>query len=151
METRAESPVLRRFAEVLLRSPRYLLLAANLGRDGRLSPSQRAAAAAAGGYALLPLDLLPGFIPVLGQLDDLTVMLGGLRAVLRGIPPAVAAEHLARAGLTADRLDADLAIVGDTARWLARGGARIAARAARMAGSAVARGWRTLIWRRSGR
>ena len=127
MRAVVNTPTLRRFAEVLLRSPRYLHLAANLARDERLPPASRAAATAAAGYALLPVDLLPGFIPVLGQLDDLTVMIGGLRAVLRGIRRRSRRSTSPRAGLTAERLDADLAIVGETARWLARGGVRLAA------------------------
>jgi uncharacterized membrane protein YkvA (DUF1232 family) len=113
----------------LLRTPRYAALAASLASDGRLSGKQRAGAVAAFGYALLPVDLLPGFIPVVGQLDDLAVMIGGLRAVLRGVAPEVQTEHLERAGLSLATLDADLAAVRDTAWWLGRSGARLIGRA----------------------
>jgi uncharacterized membrane protein YkvA (DUF1232 family) len=130
-DTLASRPVLRRFAEVLLRTPRYAVLATNLARDARLTKGQKAGAAASLGYVFLPVDLLPGFIPVVGQLDDLAVLLGGLRAVLRRLPPEIGREHLARANLTAETLDADLATVGDTARWLGRGGVSLLARAVR--------------------
>lgn len=137
METRPGSAVLGRFAKVLLRTPKYGLLAAVLARDPRLSAGQRAGAAGALGYALLPVDLLPGIIPVVGQLDDLTVLIGGLRAVLRGCPNGVASEHLSRAGLTFEVLDADLATIRDTARWLGRQGASLLRRAARVSSRLV--------------
>ena len=42
-------------------------------------------------YLLSPIDLVPGIIPLLGQLDDLFVMLGALRFTLNHIDPAIAA------------------------------------------------------------
>lgn len=116
---------LARFATVLLRTPRYALLAANLVRDDRINSRQKVGAAASLGYALLPFDLLPGFIPIVGQLDDMAIMIGGLRSVLRGCSPEVRTDHLARAGLTLNTIDADLAAVRDIAWWLAKRGARL--------------------------
>ena len=115
--------VLRRFGGVLLRVPRYALLAANLTRDGRLSRKQRLGALACMGYVLSPIDLVPGVIPVLGQLDDLTVLIGGLKLVLRTVPPDLGIEQLRRAGLTARDVDADLSAIGETVAWLAQQGA----------------------------
>ena len=121
--------VLGRFAGALLHTPKYAVLAAGLARDGRLSPAQRAAAVASFGYAVLPFDLLPGIIPIVGQMDDLVVMIGGLRAVLRGAEQEVRTEHLAGAGLTLETMDADLRAVSSTAWWLGRKGARFVGRA----------------------
>ena len=118
----AAQHVLRRFGGVLIRSPRYALLATNLARDGRLSRGQRLGALACLGYVLSPIDLVPGIIPVLGQLDDLTVLIGGLKLVLRSLPPRLGIEQLKRAGLTARDVDSDLATVGETAAWLGRRG-----------------------------
>lgn len=128
---------LRRFAVVIFRTPRYAGLAANLARDGRLSVAQKAGAGSSLGYAVLPFDLLPGIIPVAGQLDDLTVLIGGLRAVLRSCPLEVADDHLARSGLTFEIMDADLATVRDTALWLGRRGARLLGEAARASAGLV--------------
>ena len=43
-------------------------------------------------YALSPPDLIPDFIPVLGYLDDLILIPGGLWLAMRMVPPEVLAE-----------------------------------------------------------
>jgi uncharacterized membrane protein YkvA (DUF1232 family) len=48
-------------------------------------------------YALSPLDLIPDFIPVLGYLDDLILVLLGIALCLRLIPEPVLVEARARA------------------------------------------------------
>lgn len=49
-------------------------------------------------YLASPIDLIPDFIPVLGQLDDLIVGPVGLYAVYKMIPKAVWADAKAAAG-----------------------------------------------------
>jgi uncharacterized membrane protein YkvA (DUF1232 family) len=43
-------------------------------------------------YALSPIDLIPDFVPVLGYLDDLIIIPGGIWLAIRMIPPEVLAE-----------------------------------------------------------
>ncbi len=45
-------------------------------------------------YLAMPLDIIPDFIPVLGQLDDLLVVALGLGLVLMMTPRQVIEEHL---------------------------------------------------------
>lgn len=44
------------------------------------------------GYMLLPFDLIPDFIPVIGHLDDLVIVPGLVYLALKLIPDEVMAE-----------------------------------------------------------
>ena len=44
-------------------------------------------------YFIMPIDLIPDFIPVLGQLDDLGVVLLGMSLMIRFSPQYVVDEH----------------------------------------------------------
>jgi uncharacterized membrane protein YkvA (DUF1232 family) len=45
-------------------------------------------------YLASPIDIIPDFIPVLGQLDDLLVLFAGLGIVLWLTPSHVIEDHL---------------------------------------------------------
>ena len=51
------------------------------------------------GYLLLPFDLIPDFIPVLGQLDDLILVPGLVWLALRLIPPEIIEESRMKVSL----------------------------------------------------
>ena len=48
-------------------------------------------------YAVSPIDLIPDFIPVLGQLDDLLLLPIGIALAIRLVPRAVLEEKRAQA------------------------------------------------------
>ena len=52
----------------------------------------KALLALAVGYLLLPFDLIPDFIPILGQLDDLVIVPGLFWLGVKCVPPQVIAE-----------------------------------------------------------
>jgi len=49
------------------------------------------------GYAISPIDLIPDFIPVLGQIDDLIIVPAGISIVIKMIPKDVMEECRQRA------------------------------------------------------
>ena len=60
------------------------------------------------GYLVFPIDIIPDFIPVLGQLDDLGVLIFGLDFFIRNAPPEVVEEHMGRIARNDDELKRDL-------------------------------------------
>ena len=124
------------------RLPAYARLSWNLGRDPRLSRGRRSAVLAAAGYLVSPVDLIPGIIPILGQLDDLLLLLAALRFALAGLDPEQRAAHLGAVGLNDASLLEDIQALGATAAWLVRAGGRMALTVGRVSvrtGAAVAR------------
>ncbi len=129
-----------RVAAMLRRLPAYLRLAWRLAREPLLSRARRAAVVGAAGYLASPVDLVPGVIPVLGQLDDLAVALAAIRFAMSGLSAERRRLHLEAVGLADEELTADLRTVGATTAWLLRAGARTAFRAVRVGGRAVVAG-----------
>jgi uncharacterized membrane protein YkvA (DUF1232 family) len=76
---------------------RDLVAVYHAARDPRTPWPAKALAAVVLAYALSPIDLIPDAIPVLGLLDDALLVPLGLILVIRLIPPAIMAEHRARA------------------------------------------------------
>ena len=73
--------------------PNLVKLAARLLRDRRVPLSRKVALAALAGYLVMPLDLIPDFIPVLGAADDLILVSFTLWWVLRAVPAEVVEAH----------------------------------------------------------
>ena len=91
--------------------PTYARLVWGLSRDGRVPAPQKLLLAGISGYLLVPLDVIPDFIPLLGQLDDVAVLLLGLDLFIRSAPEEVVSEHLGRIEKGRDDLTRDMAQV----------------------------------------
>ena len=120
-----------RLSAMVHRTPRYAKLAWRLGKDPMLSKARRVAVVAAAGYLVSPVDLVPGFIPVLGQLDDLAFALAALRLALDGLHPDRRRMHLEAVGLEDAHLADDIRTVGATAAWIGRRSLRLTGRVLR--------------------
>jgi uncharacterized membrane protein YkvA (DUF1232 family) len=64
--------------------PDCLVLVSRLARDKRISRARRAVLWLVLGYLALPIDLVPDFLPVAGQLDDAVILGLALRVLVRG-------------------------------------------------------------------
>jgi uncharacterized membrane protein YkvA (DUF1232 family) len=73
--------------------PDCVVLLRRLLGDDRVPRRRKAVLMALVGYLSLPLDLVPDFIPVAGQLDDAIIAALALRYVLRAGGPGLLREH----------------------------------------------------------
>jgi uncharacterized membrane protein YkvA (DUF1232 family) len=79
--------------ELALLVPRIAKLLTRLLRDQRVGARNKATLLLATAYLLSPLDLIPDFVPGLGQLDDLVVAVLALDQMLNDVPEDVVREH----------------------------------------------------------
>lgn len=73
--------------------PDCLVLFQRLVKDERVPRRHKLLLVAMIGYLAMPIDLVPDFIPVAGQLDDVIVVGFALRAVVRAAGPELLREH----------------------------------------------------------
>jgi len=103
--------------DLIRRLPTYIRLVWALLRDGRVPAQQKLILAGIGAYLFFPIDLIPDFVPVLGQLDDLAVVLLGLDLFIRSAPADIVEEHLMKISQDTDQLRRDIAtaerVLGD--------------------------------------
>jgi uncharacterized membrane protein YkvA (DUF1232 family) len=97
---------------------RQTLAAYFAARDPRTPWPVRLLAMSVAAYALSPIDLIPDFIPVLGQLDDLLLVPLGIALVLRLVPAEVMADARERAAVAADRPTSPAMVVAIVGIWL---------------------------------
>ncbi|MBA2546484.1 MAG: DUF1232 domain-containing protein [Solirubrobacterales bacterium] len=64
--------------------PDCVVMVGRLARDRRISRPRRALLFVALGYLALPIDLIPDFLPGVGQLDDAVVLVVALRVLASG-------------------------------------------------------------------
>jgi uncharacterized membrane protein YkvA (DUF1232 family) len=81
-----------RFFHVLLHLPNFARLYWRLFRDPRVSILPKALLVLTVLYVISPLDVIPDFVPVIGEMDDLVVVLSGLWLFVRLCPPGVVRE-----------------------------------------------------------
>jgi uncharacterized membrane protein YkvA (DUF1232 family) len=89
----------RHILALLPQLPKVGRLCWRLWRDHRVPKPLKGMIIATVMYTLSPIDLVPGFlVPVLGQLDDATLLALAAYLFIRWSPPEVVAEHMASIG-----------------------------------------------------
>jgi uncharacterized membrane protein YkvA (DUF1232 family) len=73
--------------------PGFLKLLLRLIRDPRVSGADKAILSAAVAYTLAPIDLIPDFIPLIGQLDDLFFLALAIDRLITRAGPELVREH----------------------------------------------------------
>jgi uncharacterized membrane protein YkvA (DUF1232 family) len=106
-----------RLASLVWKLPTYARIVWGLVRDPRVPLPLKGLLAAGLAYVVVPIDLVPDAIPILGQADDLTVLLLVLDLFIANAPREVREEQVQRARNGTAQLDRDLlrlrALMGD--------------------------------------
>src|SRR5688500_19801260 len=79
--------------EYALLLPRLLKLVFNLARDPRVPPRSKAVLVVLAAYLASPVDLIPDFLPGIGQLDDLAVIAFALDQMVNRVDAKIVREH----------------------------------------------------------
>ena len=94
--------------------------------EARLTRKQKVILGTGLGYLASPIDLIPGIIPVLGQLDDILVVLICLRQVIHDCDEEKVDQMLAAQDLSREQIDEDIALVKETMKAIAKKTASVA-------------------------
>jgi uncharacterized membrane protein YkvA (DUF1232 family) len=97
------------FLPVASRAPIYARLIWALLRDERTPMARKVLLGGALGYLILPADLIPDRIPLIGGLDDLVVVVLAVDLFLDGVPSEVLVEKLEELGIERGAFDRDVA------------------------------------------
>ena len=97
-----------RMGRLVVKLPTYARVVWGIVRDPRTPIGLKGLLVAALAYVVFPVDLIPDAIPILGQADDLTILLLVLDVFIQNAPPEVRAEHTTRARNGTADLDRDL-------------------------------------------
>jgi uncharacterized membrane protein YkvA (DUF1232 family) len=73
--------------------PAYLRLLGGLLKDGRVSRMDKLLVAGAIAYIVMPIDLIPDFIPFFGEVDDLFILVLALQRLIANAGRVVLLDH----------------------------------------------------------
>lgn len=79
--------------EFIAEIPNFLKLMYRLAKDPRVSTADKAILGAAIAYIFSPVDLIPDFIPFLGQVDDAYIVAIALQRLLNSAGEGIVTEH----------------------------------------------------------
>ena len=96
------------FLPLAPRVPTYSKLLISLMGDSRVPASRKALLAVAGAYVLSPIDFVPDWLPLVGGLDDVLVVVLAVEAFLAGLPPTLIDEKLDELGIPRSELEEDM-------------------------------------------
>jgi uncharacterized membrane protein YkvA (DUF1232 family) len=73
--------------------PNFLRLVGGLLADRRVAATDKLLVAGAVGYVLLPMDFVPDFIPFIGEIDDVFLLVLALQRLIANAPRPVVLQH----------------------------------------------------------
>ncbi|MHB1392417.1 MAG: YkvA family protein [Clostridia bacterium] len=95
-------------------------------------------------YSLSPIELIPGIIPVAGQLDNLLIMLNCLEKVLNAYDAEIRSKYLDEAGITMEEIREDILLTRETLKSIGRGTVKVVSNTVKFVGYSALYGIRKL-------
>jgi uncharacterized membrane protein YkvA (DUF1232 family) len=80
-------------SEYLFLLPDFFILVCRLAIDERVPTKKKVIAGAIMAYLVMPIDIIPDFIPVIGHLDDLVLVVIGLNMILNEVDKQVLLDN----------------------------------------------------------
>lgn len=99
------------FLPIASRIPTYARLVTALVLDDRMPANRKALLAGAAGYLIVGRDLIPDYVPVIGGVDDLVIVVLAVDLFLEGVPAELLEEKLDDLGIDRAAFDRDMAQV----------------------------------------
>lgn len=90
---RPQTGMKRSVLQAIRQIPAYLRLLVGLVGDSRVSKFDRFLVLAAGAYMVSPIDFIPDFIPFLGEIDDLFLLMTALQRLVANAGQHVLLDH----------------------------------------------------------
>lgn len=82
-----------KFTEYVLTLPDFFILLCRLAVDKRVKNSQKVMIGGIIVYVMSPIDLIPDFIPVIGYVDDIVLVVFGLNIILNDLDNQVLLDN----------------------------------------------------------
>ena len=93
-----------KLGEYVFLLPDFFILICRLAMDKRVPVKQKMIVAGIITYVMMPIDLIPDFIPVIGLVDDLVLVVLGLNLILNEIDPKILLDNWSGEGQVLDHL-----------------------------------------------
>jgi len=82
-----------KFTGYLLALPDFFILLTRLAVDKRVTSSQKMFVGGIIAYVMLPIDIIPDFIPFIGYIDDLVLVVYGLNLILNEVDKKIIIDN----------------------------------------------------------
>ena len=82
-----------KFTQYLLTLPDFFVLLCRLAIDDRVKKSQKAIVGGIIAYVIMPIDIIPDFIPIIGYVDDLVLVVYGLNLILNELDKQILIDN----------------------------------------------------------
>ncbi|WP_297518318.1 DUF1232 domain-containing protein [uncultured Clostridium sp.] len=83
----------KEYSDIIMFLPDIVALVARLFKDKRVPTKTKAILAVSLGYTIIPIDILPDKIPIIGKIDDVAIILFALTRMIEDIPMEIIIEN----------------------------------------------------------